>query len=79
MDMTAGRAYGAPSKFKRAESIEFRLIFLAAFAVFFAAAVVERVIPLRRILQGANYQSPGSVVAQAKQAANTCAAYAFMG
>ncbi len=64
------------SKFKRTESLEFRLIFAAAFAVFLVAATVERLLPLGWFKRG---QSRKSIIEQAKEAANTCAAYAFMG
>ncbi len=64
------------SKFKRTESLEFRLIFVAAFAVFLVAATVERLLPLSWFTRGAARKS---IVEQAKEAANTCAAYAFMG
>lgn len=64
------------SKFKRTESVEFRLIFAAAFAVFLIAATVERMLPLGWLKRG---QSRKSIIEQAKEAANTCAAYAFMG
>ncbi len=64
------------SKFKRTESLEFRLIFVAAFAVFLVTATVERLLPLSWFKRGAARKS---IVEQAKEAANTCAAYAFMG
>lgn len=64
------------SKFKRAESLEFRLIFIAAFAVFLVTATVERLLPITWFKAGRKRQS---IIEQAKEAANTCAAYAFMG
>lgn len=65
------------SKIKRAESIEFRLIFIAAFAVFLVAATVERLLPTSWFKRNASRRE--SIFKQAKDAANTCAAYAFMG
>ncbi len=67
------------SKFKRAESLEFRLIYIAAFVVFLIAATVERIVPLRRLLSGGAAGARKSILKQAKDAANTCAAYSFMG
>ncbi|MFN0218724.1 MAG: hypothetical protein ACKVP4_07935 [Hyphomicrobium sp.] len=64
------------SKFKRAESLEFRLIFIAAFAVFLVTATLERLL-LLSWLRGEG--SRKSILEQAKESANTCAAYAFMG
>jgi hypothetical protein len=64
------------SKFKRAESLEFRLIFVAAFVVFLVAAIVERLLPITWLRRE---RPKKSIIQQAKDAANTCAAYAFMG
>ncbi len=79
MAVTADSKRRSLSKFKRAESLEFRLIFVAAFAVFLFAATVERLIPIRRLLRGGEASAHQSLFEQAKAAANTCAAYAFMG
>lgn len=77
--MTAANTRRSSSKFKRTESIEFRLIFAAAFVVFLFAAVGERLLP-GRWLNSANASEPRpTIISQAKAAANTCAAYAFMG
>lgn len=69
----------APSKFKRAESIEFRMIFMAAFAVFLVAAIVERLFPAGWFRRGQDGAPRKPILEQAKGAATTCAAYAFMG
>jgi hypothetical protein len=77
LSSTASRR--SASKFKRAESIEFRLIFAAAFVVFLVAAIGERMLPTRWIRDASAADKRPTIVAQAKAAANTCAAYAFMG
>lgn len=60
----------------RRSSLEYRLIFFVCFAVFMAAAIVERLMPW-------NWVRPTkprrSAFEQAKAAAGTCTAYAFMG
>ncbi len=76
MAVTIDSGTRSPSKFKRTESLEFRLIFAAAFAIFLVAALAERLLPHRWLHQSAARKS---VLEQAKEAANTCAAYAFMG
>jgi hypothetical protein len=79
MAVTADSRRRSFSKFKRAESLEFKLIYMAAFAVFLVAATVERIVPLRRLMLGSEAGTRKSILEQAKDAANTCAAYAFMG
>jgi hypothetical protein len=79
MAVTTHSSRRSLSKFKRAESLEFRLIYIAAFVVFLIAATVERIVPLRRLLSGATAGARKSILEQAKDAANTCAAYSFMG
>lgn len=76
MAVTIDSGTRSPSKFKRTESVEFRLIFAASFAIFLVAALVERLLP-HRWLNRTVARKP--VLEQAKEAANTCAAYAFMG
>ena len=79
MAVTADSKRRSLSKFKRAESLEFRLIFMAAFVVFLFTATVERLLPIRKLLHGTDVSAHQSLFEQAKAAANTCAAYAFMG
>lgn len=79
MALTIDNRRRSQSKFKRTESIEFRLIFIAAFAVFLVAATVERILPMRWLRKRADRSPRKSIFEQAKEAANTCAAYAFMG
>ena len=67
------------SKFKRAESMEYRAIFIAAFGVFLVAAIAERLLPTRWFARTAGAGRRKTILEQAKDAAKTCAAYAFMG
>ncbi|MGQ0455668.1 MAG: hypothetical protein ACT4OU_01265 [Hyphomicrobium sp.] len=76
MALTLDNRRRTHSKFKRAESLEFRLIFIAAFAMFLVTVTVERVLRLSWLRRE---RPNNSILEQAKQAANTCAAYAFMG
>jgi hypothetical protein len=59
---------------KRKQSAEFRIILLATFTVFFVAGIAERLLP---------WKSPSarqsSVFQQARESANRCTTYAFMG
>lgn len=55
------------------ETLQFRLIFAVCFAVFLAAAVIERLLPWNWT------RGRPSPVAHAWQSARTCATYAFMG
>lgn len=79
MALTIDNRRRSQSKFKRTESIEFRLIFIAAFAVFLVTATVERILPVHWLRKRADRSPRKSIFEQAKEAANTCAAYAFMG
>lgn len=63
----------AAQKAKRTDTIEFRLIFSAAFVVFLLTAALERTLPHK---WGASQKS---VVEQAREAASISAGYAFMG
>ncbi len=67
------------TRYRRTETIEFRVIFWAAFAAFFVAALVERILPAHWVHHADGDQPRRSVVTQARHAANTCAAYALMG
>lgn len=64
---------------KKTETWEFRLIFFASFIVFLAAAILERVLPGSRRGRSAGFHGGKSIIAEAKEAAGTCTAYAFMG
>lgn len=68
-----------PSRARREEAIEFRLILLASFAIFLVAALVTRVLPggWRPLLPGSEGQL--SIIGEAKAAAHTFAPFAFMG
>jgi len=82
-DTQADQHRGAPrsrglNRYKRKDSLEFRVILWASFAAFFVAALLERVLPSHWV-HHADGEQPRSVVAQAWHAANTCAAYALMG
>ena len=67
------------ARYRRTETIEFRIIFWAAFSAFFVAALLERALPTHWLHRADSDQARRSVVAQARHAANTCAAYALMG
>jgi hypothetical protein len=67
------------ARYRRKETIEFRVIFMAAFSAFFVAALVERIMPKNWQHHVDGEETHHSVVAQARHAANTCAAYALMG
>jgi hypothetical protein len=73
------RPSAAPSKTKREEALEFRLIFLASFAIFLVASLVTRVLPggWRPYLPGT--EGHLSIIGEARAAAHTFAPFAFMG
>lgn len=60
-------------------SIEFRLIFLAAFLFFFFTSAVERVLPARWSSGVDDTGQRKSVIGRAKESASIVAGYAFMG
>ncbi len=64
---------------KRSKSVEFRLIFSAAFAFFLFATIVERALPHKWPIRANGDEVRKSVVQQAKEAAEISTAYAFMG
>ncbi len=68
-----------PSRVRREEAIEFRLILLVSFAVFLVAVLVARLLPggWRPNLPGSEGQL--SVIGEARAAARTFAPFAFMG
>jgi hypothetical protein len=66
-----------PRAARRQEALEYRLVYLAGFVVFLAAAVVARLLPA-----GQRRRSPGrdrSIVGEARAAADTFIPFAFMG
>jgi hypothetical protein len=65
------------ARHRRSDALDFRLIYLTAFAVMLVAAVLERVLPWNLLAGGQAGQK--SALAQAREAANTCATYALMG
>ena len=79
MATTAESRSRSLTRYRRTETIEFRIIFWAAFSAFFVAALLERILPKHWLHRTDGDQPRRSVVAQARHAANTCAAYALMG
>ena len=77
MAMTIDTRRRASSKFKRAESLEYRLIFICAFAAFLVATTIERLLPTAWLRRERGPRK--SILENSKAAANTIAAYAFMG
>jgi hypothetical protein len=71
---SAARAGG---KQKRHDSVEFRLIFSAAFAFFLFTSVIERALPHKWAAGDGEVRK--SVIEQAREAAHISAGYAFMG
>lgn len=68
----------ASGKDKRRDRLEYRLIFAAAFFVFFVTAAFERVLPTHWAGRAGDGERK-SVFAQAWASADISAAYAFMG
>lgn len=66
------------SRDNRSDRLAYRLIFVAAFLVFFVTAVFERVLP-GHWLSRAGEAPRKSVFEQSREAAKISAAYAFMG
>jgi hypothetical protein len=67
------------ARYRRGETLEYRVIYGAAFPAFLAGAIVERVLPSHWRRRASEAEVSRSVVAQARHAASTCAAYALMG
>ncbi|MGE5267568.1 MAG: hypothetical protein ACM3L9_09415 [Deltaproteobacteria bacterium] len=68
-----------PSKPKKSDAIEFRLIYSIAFAVFLLTSVIERAMPHKWAQRPGESEVRKSVFEQAREAAHISAAYAFMG
>ena len=63
----------------RKDTLGFKFIFGMTFVVFFAAAIVDRLVPLRWILGAAKSENYMAIFAEAKMAAATYTPFAFMG
>ncbi|MEQ1669723.1 MAG: hypothetical protein ABL893_02585 [Hyphomicrobium sp.] len=63
----------------KSKPLEYRLIFAVAFLVFFGAALIETLLPHNLVARLTGHGQCKSVIQKAKDSANTCAAYAFMG
>lgn len=74
----ASSHFTAP-KHHKTDAIEYRLIFMAAFAVFLFTCAFERALHPLGLSRGEDPSMRKSIIAQAKEAANISAAYAFMG
>jgi hypothetical protein len=74
MAMTTAVTRTRRDKRVRKESVEFRIIFAATFAVFLIAGIIERLLPWNWLTR-----RQASVVQQAWESAGTCTTYAFMG
>lgn len=69
----------ASSRPRRAEAGEFRLLFVASFAIFLLVAVVERVLPSSWRAHAFGPDSGKSIFGEARAAARTFVPFAFMG
>jgi hypothetical protein len=63
----------------RKDTFGFKLIYGAAFVMFFGAAIVDRLVPLRWVLGAAKSENYMAIFAEAKAAAATYTPFAFMG
>jgi hypothetical protein len=75
MAVDTHKAFGA-ARARKNETLEYRLIFGAAFLVFLPVALVARLLPGSRPLGSMHRRS---VIAEAKAAAHRSAPFAFMG
>lgn len=67
------------ARYRRADSLEYRIIFTAAFGVFLVTSALERVSPYRLLARKDAASVSKSVFEQAREAANISVGYAFMG
>lgn len=74
---TRNRSFENP--FKRNSTIEFRLIFSAAFALFLFTSVLERALPHNWSGRNEAGEMRKSIIEQAREAAHISVGYAFMG
>jgi len=61
------------------DAIDFRLIYIASFMIFFAGAVLGRLMPWRWLGWSSGSRRRGSIIGEARAAANTFTPFAFMG
>ena len=73
------RSSNAPSRARRGEVSEFRLIFMVSFAIFLMVAVIERVLPSSWRSSAFGPDSGKSIFGEARAAARTFVPFAFMG
>lgn len=73
------RGRGIGNSLKRNSTIEFRLIFSAAFALFLLTSVLERALPHKWSGRSESGEIRKSVIEQAREAAHISVGYAFMG
>ncbi len=75
----ADLAKRSPTRNRKTDNIEYRLIFAIAFSVFFVAGVFERALPSRWSTVHGSAAIKKPLVDEAKEAASISAGYAFMG
>lgn len=63
----------------RKDSLGFRLVFAAAFAIFLVAALADRLVPLRWLIGAARDERYLDILSEAHRAAQTYTPFAFMG
>lgn len=61
------------------DAIDFRLIYIASFIIFFASAALGRLLPWRWLGSASDARRAGSIISEARAAANTFTPFAFMG
>jgi hypothetical protein len=71
------RMSGVMARPRKQEATEFRLIFVASFAIFLMVAIVERFLPSQWRQLGADGNK--SIIGEARAAARTFVPFAFMG
>jgi hypothetical protein len=72
--------YSGPRRKKSGNgSIEYRLIFFVSFCFFLIATAFERLLPWRWMQASGDGHRRASIFSTARNAAETCTTYAFMG
>ena len=61
------------------DALDFRLIYIASFIIFLASAALGRLMPWRWLGWSSGSHRRGSIVGEARAAANTFTPFAFMG
>ena len=61
------------------DALDFRLIYIASFIIFFASAALGRLIPWRWLGWSSGSRRRASIIGEARAAANTFTPFAFMG